>query len=454
MPSSRSLIISSPGGAANQVAVFQSETQAVLARVSPRRSLNMLYIVSGMLILSVLLMSVVSIDRVVTGGGEIVPVEGSLFVQPLDRSLIKSIKVREGDVVRKGQVLAEMDPTFAEATLEQYEQRGVANRAMVARLEAEAAGKDYVPEKSDPDSDLQHSLFKQRQAEFRESVVEYDSRIAALTSSLNRALSNAATYEEQLKIATNIQGMRETLEERGYGTKLNTMLAKADRTAVERQAKESRHQATQARSEIAALRAQREAFISKWRNDVSVQLATARRQLNDDRGEATKARKISDLVELTAPEDGVVLDIGKASIGSVVDPISGGEPLFTITPMRGKLEAEMMVRSRDIGFIERGDKVTIKLDAYDFLRHGTAQGIITSVSEGSFSQDSRGAPTDPYFKVRVRIDEAKLNNVPQDFRLIPGMTLTGDIMVGKRTILSYLLTGAQRASAEAMREPQ
>ena len=112
------------------------------------------------------------------------------------------------------------------------------------------------------------------------------------------------------------------------------------------------------------------------------------------------------------------------------------------------------MRSRDIGFRQRGDKVTIKLDAYDFLRHGTAQGIITSVSEGSFSQDSRGAPTDPYFKVRVRIDEAKLNNVPQDFRLIPGMTLTGDIMVGKRTILSYLLTGAQRASAEAMREPQ
>ncbi|MCC6482956.1 MAG: HlyD family type I secretion periplasmic adaptor subunit, partial [Sphingomonadaceae bacterium] len=103
---------------------------------------------------------------------------------------------------------------------------------------------------------------------------------------------------------------------------------------------------------------------------------------------------------------------------------------------------------------ERGQKVTIKLDAYDFLRHGTAQGVITSVSEGSFTQDSDGRQTAPYFKVLVRIDKPSLTNVPADFRLIPGMTLTGDILIGKRTILSYFLSGAQRASSEAMREPQ
>ena len=212
--------------------------------------------------------------------------------------------------------------------------------------------------------------------------------------------------------------------------------------------------AAQIRSEIAALRAQRDAYVSKWRNDAGLQLATARRQLNDDKGEATKARKFSDYITLVAPEDGVVLDIGEASIGSIVDPGQSQKPLFTITPIRGRLEAEIAVQSKDIGFIERGQKVTIKLDAYDFLRHGTAQGVITSVSEGSFTQDSDGRQTAPYFKVLVRIDKPSLTNVPADFRLIPGMTLTGDILIGKRTILSYFLSGAQRASSEAMREPQ
>ena len=455
MAASRSLIISSSGnGASGQVAVFQSETQAVLARVLPSRSISFMYVLSGMLLLSILLMAVVSLDRVVLGRGKIVPLEGSLFVQPLDRSIVREIKVREGDLVRKGQILATLDPTFAKANLEQFELRGVANRAMVERLQAEVDGRPYVPSKEDPDSDLQIGIFQQRQAELRQSLADYDARMAALQVSQSRASTNASNYDQQLAIASRIQDMRSTLEERGFGSKLNTMIATSDRTAVERQAKESRHEAAQIRNELAALRAQREAFISKWRNDAAVQLATARRQLNDDRGEATKARKISEFINLVAPEDGVVLDIGEASIGSIVDPSRSQKPLFTITPIRGKLEVEMEVRSQDIGFIEHGDAVTIKLDAYDFLRHGTAHGVITSISEGSFTQDADGRQTEPYFKVQVRIDGTRLINVPKDFRLIPGMTLTGDILVGKRTILSYFLSGAQRASSEAMREPQ
>lgn len=455
MPASRSLIVSSSGNsAANQVAVFQSHTQAVLTRVMPQRSFGFLYAVAGMLVVSLVLMAVVSLDRVVAGTGSIVPVEGSLFIQPLDRAIVKEIRVREGDVVRKGQILATLDPTFAKANLEQFETRGVANRAMVERLQAEVDGRAYAPSRRDFDSDLQMSIYNQRQAELRQSLTDFDARITALRTSQSRASANANNYSQQLAIATRIKDMRSELEAKGFGSKLNTMIATSERTSVERQMQESQHEASQVRSEIAALRAQRDAFVSKWRNDAGLQLATARRQLNDDKGEATKARKFSDFINLVAPEDGVVLDIGEASVGSIIEPGQSQKPLFTITPIRGRLEAEIAVNSKDIGFIERGQKVTVKLDAYDFLRHGTAQGIITSISEGSFTHDSSGAQREPFFKVRVRIENAKLTNVPQDFRLIPGMTLTGDILVGHRTILSYLLTGAQRASSEAMREPQ
>jgi len=451
---SQSLIsVDARDAAERQLSAFQSETQAVLARVMPRRTFGFLHMLAAMLALAVLLMAVVPLDRVVSGAGTVVPVRGSLFVQPLDRAIVREIRVRQGDVVRKGQVLATLDPTFAKATLDQYELRGVANRAMVERLAAEANGTTYAPSKKDGDSEIQAMIFRQRQSEFRQSLGDFDGRIAALQASLARALGNASTYDAQLAIATRIRDMRATLEERGFGSKLNTMIAASDRTTVERQAQESRHEAAQIRSELAALRAQREAFVSKWRNDVAAQLAAARRQMSDDSGEATKARKISDLVNLTAPADGVVLDIGDASVGSVVEP-GRAKPLFTITPIGGSLEAEIAVRAQDIGFIEPGQRVTLKLDAYDFLRHGTAHGVISSVSEGSFTQDSDGVRREPFFKVRVRIDTVRLSNVPKDFRLIPGMTLTGDILVGHRTMLSYLVSGAQRAGAEAMREPQ
>lgn len=100
-----------------------------------------------------------------------------------------------------------------------------------------------------------------------------------------------------------------------------------------------------------------------------------------------------------------------------------------------------------------GDPVRLKLDAYKFILHGTAEGVVKSISAGSFSLDQNNQPTDPYFKVRVKVTKARLHNVPKDFRLLPGMTLVGDINVGSRTIMSYILEGALRTGREAMREP-
>jgi len=148
--------------------------------------------------------------------------------------------------------------------------------------------------------------------------------------------------------------------------------------------------------------------------------------------------------------------VGKVSSGSVAG--SGGqslaqEPLFTLVPLDAPLEADVNVSTGDIGFIKIGDPVQVKLDAYRFMQHGMAKGVIKTISEGSFTTDDNNVPVPAYFKVRVTVKEVHLRNVPPDFRLIPGMTLVGDILVGRRTILSYLVEGGLRTGSEAMREP-
>jgi multidrug efflux pump subunit AcrA (membrane-fusion protein) len=148
--------------------------------------------------------------------------------------------------------------------------------------------------------------------------------------------------------------------------------------------------------------------------------------------------------------------VGKVSSGSVAGSGTQGvgqDPLFTLVPLDAPVEADVNVSARDIGFIKIGDPVQLKLDAYRFVRHGTAKGVIKTISEGSFTTDDNNTPVEPYFKVRVTVKEVHLRNVPPDFRLIPGMTLAGDIMVGRRTILSYLVEGGMRTGSEAMREP-
>ncbi len=168
-------------------------------------------------------------------------------------------------------------------------------------------------------------------------------------------------------------------------------------------------------------------------------------------------RKRNDLVSLSAPADAVVLNVGRVSSGSVAG--GGGtqslaqEPLFTLVPLDAPMEVDVHVAASDIGFIKKGDPVQLKLDAYRFVQHGTAKGVIKTISEGTFIADDNNVPTAPYFKARVALTEVHLRNVPADFRLIPGMTLVGDIMVGRRTILSYLVEGVLRTGSEAMREP-
>ena len=95
----------------------------------------------------------------------------------------------------------------------------------------------------------------------------------------------------------------------------------------------------------------------------------------------------------------------------------------------------------------------MKLDAYRYLDYGVAKGVVKSISENSFTTDDNNSPVPPYFKVQVAITDVHLRFVPKTFRLLPGDTLTGDIMVGQRTIMTYMLDGLFKTTAEAMREP-
>jgi HlyD family type I secretion membrane fusion protein len=237
---------------------------------------------------------------------------------------------------------------------------------------------------------------------------------------------------------------------------MKTLSAQDTRVDATRQLEDAQGLAAKSEHDLAALKAQRSVYINTWFDTIATALVQARNDLNDSTQNLVKAKRTSELTSLTAPEDAVVLEIGQASAGSIVSTgpqTSVSQPLFTLTPLGGAVEADLKIPASQDGFIKVGQKVRVKLDAYQFLRHGTAEGVVTTVSEGSFTTDDNNQPTQPYFKVRVRFTKVKLHNVPADFRLVPGLTVTGDILIGKRTIMSYLIEGGMRTGSEAMREP-
>jgi multidrug efflux pump subunit AcrA (membrane-fusion protein) len=122
-------------------------------------------------------------------------------------------------------------------------------------------------------------------------------------------------------------------------------------------------------------------------------------------------------------------------------------------PANAQLYAEVWIQSTDIGFVKVGQQAQLRLDAYRFEEYGVAKGVVKTISENSFTVDQNNVPVPPYFKVRVKITDLHLRHLPRNFRLLPGNTLSGDIMVGRRTIMSYMVAGIMRTTSEAMREP-
>lgn len=443
------------------IGAFESETAAVFVRTAPASEHTILYVLSAMVIVAFGLMAVIKLDRVVTSvQGKIVPTAGSLYVSPFDTGIVRKINVKVGQVVRKGQPLATLDPTFTQADLSQLQQHFGSDVAQITREEAELAGRPYEFSNTDAQQAIQGLLWTKRQAQVRSDLANFDGQIHSALAQMAQAQSDVDKYTNRLKLAGDAEHVYQPLLEKGYVSKLQVMQATDTKTEMSRLLSDAQNQVHQYRETAEALKAQRDSYMQQWYSTTSTQLVTDRNDRDLTRDSLEKAQKLHDLTSLDAPADAIVLQIGMMSAGSIAG--GGGAtgsnvqqlPLFTLVPLGAPVEAEVYISSADMSFIRVGDPVTLKLDAYSFLRHGTVHGVVKSISEGSFSLDDNNQAVLPYFKVRVAIQKVNLRNVPKDVRLVPGMTLTGDILIEKRTILTYLTEGALRTGSEAMREPE
>jgi hemolysin D len=443
------------------VGAFESDTLAVFVRTAPHNEHITLYLLAGMLVLAVGLTAVVKLDRVVTSvQGKIVTTAGSLYVSPFDTGIVRKINVKVGEVVKKGQALATLDPTFTQADLLQLQQHTSSDAAQIAREEAELSGHPYRFSTTDTYQSIQGVIWQKRHAQYLSDLANFDGQIHGAEAQMSQAQSDTEKYTRRLKLADDTEQVYTPLLEKGYVSKLQLMQATDARTEMSRLLADAQNQVAQYREMVAALKAQRDSYIQQWYTATSTQLVADRNDLDQANDNLKKGQKLQDLTALDAPADAVVLQIGMLSPGSVAGGGGAGtganlqqQPLFTLVSLDAPVEAEIWINAPDHSFIRVGDPVTLKLDAYMFLRHGTVKGVVKSVSEGSFTTDDNNTPVLPYFKVRVTIKELHMHNVPQDFRLIPGDTLVGDIIVGRRTLLSYIVEGALRTGSEGMREP-
>jgi hemolysin D len=440
---------------------FESPSAAITSTPVPASARNIVWVVVSMFAIAAVAMALIPVDRVVTAQGKVVSQSPTLVVQPLEAAIVRSIEVRDGEAVHAGQVLARLDPTFAAADVGALAAQVSSLQAQVSRLQAEADGRPFIYTGLDPNLSLQSAIFAQRQAEYSYKIENYTQKVNSLASAIARANSDAAGYRNRLQVATNVEQMRRELERMQVGSKLNTLAAMDNRAEMERNMRSAEETAATAQRDLAAMVAERDGYVQNWHADVSEKLSEATSKLSDARESLNKAQLRRQLVELRADRDATVLTVAKVSVGSV---LQSGQQFITLVPSDAPLEVEANIAGRDDGFVHVGDPVAVKFDTFPFTQYGMAHGTVRTISADSFTaQDDQRNPTgavpvssnnsEPYYRARVAIDRVALHGTPEGFRIMPGMPVTADVKVGKRTVMNYLLGRVLPVASEGMREP-
>jgi HlyD family secretion protein len=375
------------------------------------------------------LMAFIKIDRTATGAGKVVSLVPETVVQPLSTGIVKTIAVSEGDIVRKGQLLAQLDPTLATADNTAAKDQLDRYQTEVDRLSAEFHQTPYHPRQLTPGALVQEGIYAQRAAAREAELRYYKGQIDAQRALMAQGQANVQQYAKETGVAMDIEKIQNKLYADSVGSKLNQLQSVNSRIEAERTVLFSIQQTENARQLINALQGQMDSYNQGWFADVSQSLTDDSVQLAATRDQMEHAAVSYKLVDLRAQEDSIVLSVAPVSPGAIM---SSGQTFFTLVPINAPLEIDTQITADQTGFVEVGQAAQIKFQTFAFTKFGDATGTVRLVSADSFlvgggtastgtpSNESGNSvfngvnPTNPYFyDVRVSLDRLNLKNVPQ-----------------------------------------
>jgi len=403
------------------------------------------------------------LDITASAEGKLVPQTLVKIVQPAEAGVIRELPVGEGDSVRKGQVLARLDPTLARADKEGIATDLAIQQMQVRRIQAQLDDEPMLPKAGDaPALYAQvHGQYLAHRKAYLDSLEQEQSLLLKAEHERRSAAEILAKLEQTLPTYRKSAQAFARLEQDGFIGAIAA--AEKEREALEKEKDRDAQRATVAALDatIAAQRKRIEQIRSTYKSELQRELADARARIAQLEPSLDKTRYREGLMELHAPQDGVVKDLATTTTGAVVQP---GAILMTLVPQDEALIAEVAIRNEDVGFVRVGQTARIKVMSYPFQKYGMLTGKVIRLSadatetgkagtaNGVTDTTSSTAGTATY-KARIRLDSQILKD-PQgvDLVLTPGMQVVAEINQGKRTVLEYLLSPVEKTVQEAGRE--
>jgi hemolysin D len=412
-----------------------------------------------------------SVDIVATATGKIVPGGRTKLIQPFETGVVRAIHVRDGQSVKAGDVLIELDPTMTDADQERQRSDLVATELDVARLRA-ALAEDPLAAFRPPQSagaaeiEMHRQFLISQRAEQNAKLSEIERQQGQKEAERATTSASVAKLQATIPVLQERVDIRKNLLEKALVSKITYLSEFQDLVGLQQDLVVQQSRLREADAAIALLKETRERTAAEYRRTTFDALAKAEQKVASAAQEVVKAERRTKLQHLTAPVDGVVQQLAVHTVGGVVTP---AQALAVLVPSDSHLEIEAMLSNRDIGFVHPGQKTEIKVDTFNFTRYGLLHGDVLSVSTDAITRDrQQGGSNDRAsgaaqsssepkgqeleYAARISLDRTHMQVEDKLVKLGPGMAVTVEIKTGTRRIISYLLSPLARYKQESLRE--
>ncbi len=408
---------------------FANDIRAAVELRTPRTSRLVLLCTLALFVIGIIWAHFAVLDEVKRGNGKVISSRQTQVLQSLEGGLVLEILVREGDIVKQGQVLMRIDDTKFSADLGEVRERRASNAARVARLQAEVTG-------------AEKPVFSDELLKFAPQIVETEQNLfTARVKKVSQDIDVLAQQETRLSGSLKLLSREVEITRNLYAQKV---VPEIEMLRLERQASEIRGQLAETQSRITniktAFRSQAEEDLAKSRGD----LAVLEENIKSAQDRVRRA-------DLKSPVNGIVNKLNVTTVGAVVQP---GANLMDIVPLDDNLLVEGRIRPQDIAFIRGGQDAVVKITAYDSSVYGSLKGKVERISADTIADDKpeRGEKAETFYRVMVRTDKNHLGTTEHPLPIIPGMVATVEVLTGAKSVLDYVVKPARMLREEALRE--
>ena len=377
------------------------------------------------------------IDEIAKGEGDIVPSGSNQIVQNLEGGIIEEILVKEGQIVEKGQLLVKIDNQKSQSSFSSNVIKADSLEAKITRLKAESTGKNFKPS-AELKKRLpylianEESLYSINKQQLESKVNALKERLSQKQQELSEAISTKNGMKASMSLINKEVSMTRPMVARGVRSKIDFLKLQREANEVKEKYDSARLSIPRLKSAIKEARSTIKETRLAAQSDARLKLNEA---LSEFKGFQANSTALEDQVTRTlvkAPMKGIIQKLFIHTVGGVIKP---GEDILEIVPTDSALLVSISIKPSDIAFIYFGQKAIVKFTAYDFAIYGGLEGEVVVISPDT-TKDENG---DTFYEVKIKTDKNYLMRNDKKFKIIPGMTVSADIITGRKTVLDYIL---------------